>query len=159
VTRGRNTLLEWLLKECKDGTELSKPGTTPYTRNGVGINPLKDGSPNWDNSTEKIYSAYCFPSNDARNACWCSLASPLSNGARERLVVKHTITERSASARIIVVALHLMVFGLSIYIFPAPIHLSRFELGEQLVHCQGVILLRLHNSLELSTPNRTIQRL
>jgi hypothetical protein len=32
--------------------------------------------------------------------------------------VKHTITERSASARITVVALHPVVFGLSIYIFP-----------------------------------------
>jgi hypothetical protein len=35
-----------------------------------------------------------------------------SNGARERLVVKHMITERSASARITVVALHPVVFGL-----------------------------------------------
>jgi hypothetical protein len=33
-------------------------------------------------------------------------------------VVKHTITEESASARITVVALHPVVFGLSIYIFP-----------------------------------------
>jgi hypothetical protein len=111
VTRGQNTLLEWLLKKCKDGMKLSKLGTTPYIRNGVGINPLKDGSLNWDNSTEKISSAYCFSGNGARNACWRSLASPPSNGARERLVVKHTITERSASTRITVVALHPMVSG------------------------------------------------
>jgi hypothetical protein len=115
VTRGRNILLKWLLKGCEDGTELSKLGTTPYTRNGVGINPLKDGSPNWDNSTEKISSAYCFPGNDAGNACWRSLASPLSNRTRERWVVKHTITETSASAQITVVALHPVVFGLSLY--------------------------------------------
>jgi hypothetical protein len=41
-----------------------------------------------------------------------------SNGARERLVVKHTITERSTSARITVVALHPVVFGLSYLYFP-----------------------------------------
>jgi hypothetical protein len=40
-----------------------------------------------------------------------------SNGAREHQVVKHAITERSARARITVVALHPVVFGLSIYIF------------------------------------------
>jgi hypothetical protein len=40
-----------------------------------------------------------------------------SNKARERLVVKHTITERSASARITVVALHPVVFGLSYLYF------------------------------------------
>jgi hypothetical protein len=32
------------LDRCENMTELSKLGTTPYTRNGVGINPLKDGS-------------------------------------------------------------------------------------------------------------------
>jgi hypothetical protein len=31
------------LERCGIWTELSKLGTTPYTRNGVGINPLKDG--------------------------------------------------------------------------------------------------------------------
>jgi hypothetical protein len=41
-----------------------------------------------------------------------------SNGARERLVVKHTIIERSASARITVVELHPVVFGLSYLYFP-----------------------------------------
>jgi hypothetical protein len=40
-----------------------------------------------------------------------------SNGARERLVVKHTITERSASAQITVIALHPVVFGLSYLYF------------------------------------------
>jgi hypothetical protein len=40
----------------------------------------------------------------------------------------------------------------------APIHLSRLELREQLVHHQGVILLRLHNSLKLFAPKCTIQR-
>jgi hypothetical protein len=118
VTRGRNSLLKWLLKGCEEGTELSKPGTTLYTWNGVGINPLKHGSPNWDNSTEKISSAYCFHGNGAKNSCWRSLASPLSNGDRERLVVKHTITKRSASARITVVALHPVVFRLSHLYFP-----------------------------------------
>jgi hypothetical protein len=39
-----------------------------------------------------------------------------------------------------------------------PIHLSRLELREQLVHCQGLTLLRLYNGLKLSAPNRTIQR-
>jgi hypothetical protein len=34
------------LERCENGTELSKPGTTPYTRNEVGINLLTDGSPN-----------------------------------------------------------------------------------------------------------------
>jgi hypothetical protein len=38
-----------------------------------------------------------------------------------------------------------------------PIHLSRLELREQLVHHQGVILLKLYNGLELYAPNRTIQ--
>jgi hypothetical protein len=41
-----------------------------------------------------------------------------SNGAREHLVVKHTITERSASTRITIVALHPVVFGLSYLYFP-----------------------------------------
>jgi hypothetical protein len=41
-----------------------------------------------------------------------------SNVARERLWVKHTITERSASAWITVVALHPVVFGLSYLYFP-----------------------------------------
>jgi hypothetical protein len=41
-----------------------------------------------------------------------------SNGARERLVVKLMIIERSASARITVVALHPVVFGLSYLHFP-----------------------------------------
>jgi hypothetical protein len=39
----------------------------------------------------------------------------------------------------------------------ASIHLSQLELREQLVHSQSVILLRLHNGLELSASNRTIQ--
>jgi hypothetical protein len=34
------------LNSFEDGSELTKPGTTPYARNGVGINPLKDDSPN-----------------------------------------------------------------------------------------------------------------
>jgi hypothetical protein len=38
------------------------------------------------------------------------------------------------------------------------IHLNRLELREQLVHGQSVILLRLHNGLELSASNCTIQR-
>jgi hypothetical protein len=41
-----------------------------------------------------------------------------SNGARERLVVKHMITERSTSAWITVVSLHSVVFGLSYLYFP-----------------------------------------
>jgi hypothetical protein len=41
----------------------------------------------------------------------------------------------------------------------APIHFSRLELGEQLVHGQDIILLRLNYGLELSAPNRTIQRM
>jgi hypothetical protein len=41
-----------------------------------------------------------------------------SNRAREHLVVKHTIAERSASARITIVALHLVVFRLSYLYFP-----------------------------------------
>jgi hypothetical protein len=40
----------------------------------------------------------------------------------------------------------------------APIHLRRLELREQLVHRQSVILLLLHNGLELSAPNCAIQR-
>jgi hypothetical protein len=40
----------------------------------------------------------------------------------------------------------------------APIHLSRLELREQLVHRQNVILLRLDNGLELSALDCTIQR-
>jgi hypothetical protein len=39
-----------------------------------------------------------------------------------------------------------------------PIHLNRLELREQLVHRQGVILLRLYNGFKLSDPNLTIQR-
>jgi hypothetical protein len=54
---------------------LLKPGTTPYTRNGVGINPPKDGSPNWDNTTEKISSAYCFLGNGAKNKCLLAFLS------------------------------------------------------------------------------------
>jgi hypothetical protein len=57
------------LNRCEDKTELSNPNTTPYTRNGVGINPLRDGSPNRDNSTKKISSAYCYPDNGVKNAC------------------------------------------------------------------------------------------
>jgi hypothetical protein len=41
-----------------------------------------------------------------------------SNGARERLAVKHMITERSASAQIMIVALHQVLFGLSYLYFP-----------------------------------------
>jgi hypothetical protein len=41
-----------------------------------------------------------------------------SNGARNVYVVKHAITERSASTQITVVALHPVVFGFHIYIFP-----------------------------------------
>jgi hypothetical protein len=58
------------LDRSEDGMELSKLGTTPYTKNGVGINPLKHSSLNRDNSTKKISSAYfSFPDNGARNAC------------------------------------------------------------------------------------------
>jgi hypothetical protein len=40
--------------------------------------------------------------------------------------------------------------------FHAPFHLSRLDLREQLLHSPNVILLRLHNGLELSAPNRMI---
>ena len=37
------------------------------------------------------------------------------------------------------------------------VHLGRLELGEQLVHREGLILLRLKNGLDLLTSQGTIQ--
>jgi hypothetical protein len=58
----------------------------------------------------------------ARNACWHSLSvttrfAPLVMGLRD-IRGKHMITESSASARITIVALHQVVFGLSYLYFP-----------------------------------------
>jgi hypothetical protein len=38
------------------------------------------------------------------------------------------------------------------------IHLGRLELGEQLIHRDGLILLRLKNGIDLLNTHRTIQR-
>jgi hypothetical protein len=39
------------------------------------------------------------------------------------------------------------------------VHLGRLELGKQLVHREGLILLRLYDSLDIPTPHGTIQRM
>jgi hypothetical protein len=39
------------------------------------------------------------------------------------------------------------------------VDLGRLELGKQLVHHEGLILLRLYDSLDLPTPHGTIQRM
>jgi hypothetical protein len=39
------------------------------------------------------------------------------------------------------------------------VHLGRLELGNQLVHHEGLILLRLKDGLDLPTPHCTIQRM
>jgi hypothetical protein len=46
VTQGRHILLKRLLIEVKTGQYCRNRALLLYTRNGVGINPLKDGSPN-----------------------------------------------------------------------------------------------------------------
>jgi hypothetical protein len=76
VTRSRYILFKRLSIDVKMGRNCRN--RVRLRTLGVGINPLKHGSPNWDNSIEKISSAYYFSDNSARNACWCSLASLLS---------------------------------------------------------------------------------
>jgi hypothetical protein len=39
------------------------------------------------------------------------------------------------------------------------VHLRRLELGKQLIHHDGLILLRLKNGLDLPTPHGTIKRM